>query len=110
MHRTSARNVGLVSVWDEDCRATPRVGSGNSLPSSGCLPDSMLVAGQVNEQFLTNGDKAAGYADGIKYAIERGWLEPLTNNRFRLTETVEIGHRTRAFGRGGSQQIARRTD
>jgi hypothetical protein len=56
----------------------------------------MFVAGQVNDQFLTNGGKAADYAVGIKYAIERGWLEPLTNNRFRLTETgfSEIGRAT----------------
>jgi hypothetical protein len=61
-------------------------------------PNEMLMAGQVNQQFLTNGGKAADYAEGIKYAIERGWLEPLTNNRFRLTETgfVEIGRRRAA--------------
>jgi hypothetical protein len=56
-------------------------------------PNEMLVAGQVNQQFLTNGGQAADYAEGIQYAIERGWLEPLTNNRLRLTETgfAEIG-------------------
>jgi hypothetical protein len=61
-------------------------------------PNEMLMAGQVNQQFLTNGGKAADYAEGIKYAIERGWLEPLTKNRFRLTETgfVEIRRRRAA--------------
>jgi hypothetical protein len=61
-------------------------------------PNEMLMAGQVNQQFLTNGGKAADYAEGIKYAMERGWLEPLTNNRFRLTETgfAEIGRRPAA--------------
>jgi hypothetical protein len=60
--------------------------------------NEMLMAGQVNQQFLTNGGKAVDYAEGVKYAIERGWLEPLTNNRFRLTETgfVEIGRRRAA--------------
>jgi hypothetical protein len=60
--------------------------------------NEMLVPGQVNQQFLTNGGKAADYAEGVKYAIERGWLEPLTNNRFRLTETgfVEIGRQRAA--------------
>jgi hypothetical protein len=41
-------------------------------------PNEMLAAGQVNHQFLTNGGKAADYAEGIQYATERGWLEPLT--------------------------------
>src|ERR1700730_14924403 len=61
-------------------------------------PNEMLMAGQVNQEFLTNGGTAADYAEGIKYAIERGWLEPLTNNRFRLTETgfAEIGRRRAA--------------
>ena len=44
----------------------------------------MVMANQVNQQFLTNTGKAAAYAEGIKYAIERGWLEPLTKDRFRL--------------------------
>jgi hypothetical protein len=61
-------------------------------------PNEMLMAGQVNQQFLTNGGRAAVSAEGIKYAMERGWLEPLTNNRFRLTETgfAEIGRRRAA--------------
>ena len=50
-------------------------------------PNEMLVADQVNQQFLANGGKAVDYAEGIKYAVARGWLEPLTKNRFRLTET-----------------------
>jgi hypothetical protein len=49
--------------------------------------NEMLIAGQVKQQFLTNGGEAADYAEGLRYAIARGWLEPLTNNRFRLTET-----------------------
>jgi hypothetical protein len=52
-------------------------------------PNEMLMAGQVNQQFLVHGGKAADYADGIKYAIERGWLEPLTNNRFRRFVEIE---------------------
>ena len=61
-------------------------------------PNEMLIAGQVNQQFLANGGKAADYAEGIKYVIARGWLEPLTNDRFRLTETgfVEIERRRAA--------------
>ena len=61
-------------------------------------PNEMLVADQVNQQFLANGGKVADYAEGIKYAIARGWLEPLTKNRFRLTETgfVETGRRRAA--------------
>src|SRR6516225_7683957 len=58
-------------------------------------PNEMVMASQVNQQFLTNGGKAPAYAEGIEYAIERGWLEPLTKDRFRLTETgfIEIGRR-----------------
>jgi hypothetical protein len=63
-------------------------------------PNEMLVAGQVNQQFLTKGGNAADYVEGIKYVIERGWLEPLTNDRFRLTETgfIEMGRRRAALG------------
>lgn len=50
-------------------------------------PNEMLVAGQVNEQFLILGGNREEYAEGLKHAIERGWIEPLTNSRFRLTET-----------------------
>jgi hypothetical protein len=28
-------------------------------------PNEMLMAGQVNQQFLTNGGKAADYAEGV---------------------------------------------
>ena len=61
-------------------------------------PNEMVMANQVNQQFLTNTGKAAAYAEGIKYAIERGWLEPLTKDRFRLTETgfIEMGRRRAA--------------
>ena len=55
--------------------------------------NEMLVLSQLSQPFLTNGGKATDYAEGIKYAVERGWLEPLTSNRVRLTETgfVEMG-------------------
>jgi hypothetical protein len=61
-------------------------------------PNEMVAASQVNQQFLTNGGKAADYAEGIRHAIERGWLEPLTKDRFRLTETgsIEMGRRRAA--------------
>ena len=61
-------------------------------------PNEMVMANQVNQQFLTNTGKAAAYAEGIKYAIERGWLEPLTKDRFRLTETgfIEMERRRAA--------------
>lgn len=61
-------------------------------------PNEMVMASRVNRQFLTNGGKAGDYAEGIKYAIERGWLEPLTKDRFRLTETgfIETGRRRAA--------------
>ena len=61
-------------------------------------PNEMVIAGQVSQQFLTNRGKAAVYVAGIKYAIERGWLEPLTKDRFRLTETgfIEMGRRRAA--------------
>jgi hypothetical protein len=61
-------------------------------------PNVMLMAGQVNQQFLTNGGKEVDYAGAVKYAMEQGWVEPLTNNRFRLTETgfAEIGRRRAA--------------
>ena len=65
------------------------------LKLKGVHPNEMVMASQVNQQFLTNGGKAAAYAEGIKYATERGWLEPLTKDRFRLTETgfIEMGRR-----------------
>jgi hypothetical protein len=61
-------------------------------------PNEMIMASQVNQEFLTNKGKVAVYAEGIKYAIERGWLEPLTKDRFRLTETgfIEMGRRRAA--------------
>ena len=61
-------------------------------------PNEMVMASQVNLLFLTNGGKTGDYAEGIKYAIERGWLEPLTKDRFRLTETgfIEMGRRRAA--------------
>ena len=45
-----------------------------------------------DRRFLTLGGKGEDYAEGLKYAIAQGWLEPLTKSRFRLTETgfVEI--------------------
>jgi hypothetical protein len=79
--------MGTVSTSEEPARAIL-----SFLKLKDVRPNEILLAGQVNQQFLMHGGKAADYAKGIKYAIERGWLEPLTNNRFRLTETgfVEI--------------------
>jgi hypothetical protein len=56
--------------------------------------NEMLVAGQVNQQFLMLGGNRDDYTEGLKYAIARGWLEPLTRSRFRLTETGFIEMRS----------------
>jgi hypothetical protein len=63
-------------------------------------PNEMVMASQVNRQFLTNGGKAGDYGKGIKYAVERGWLEPLTKDRFRVTPTC---------GRAGERRVTNRS-
>jgi len=38
-------------------------------------PGQILMAGQVNLQFLTSGGTAEDYGAGLTYAGERNWLE-----------------------------------
>jgi hypothetical protein len=47
----------------------------------------VLMAHQVNLQFLTDGRTAADYAAGLSYALEHGWLEDGSGNSLRLTES-----------------------
>ena len=74
--------MAILPTPEESARAILSV-----FKSKDIRPNEMLIAGQVKRQFLANGGEAADYAEGLKYAVEQGWLEPLTNNRFRLTET-----------------------
>jgi hypothetical protein len=46
----------------------------------------VLMAHQVNLQFLTDGRTAADYATGLGYALEHGWLEDGSGNTLRLTD------------------------
>ncbi len=45
----------------------------------------ILMAGQVNLQFLTSGGKAADYEAGGQYAIAHGWIE-LSSSTMKLTD------------------------
>ena len=74
--------MAILPTPEESARAILSV-----FKSKDVRPNEMLMAGQVNLQFLTDGGKGADYAKGVKYAIEQRWLEPLTNHRIRLTET-----------------------
>ena len=47
----------------------------------------MLMAGQVNMQFLNEGGKADDYKAGLEYAGSKGWLESGTGGTsLRLTQ------------------------
>jgi hypothetical protein len=47
----------------------------------------VLVAGQVNMKFLTDGGTEEDYEAGLHYAGEQGWLEPASGGtNLRLTE------------------------
>jgi hypothetical protein len=56
--------------------------------SKNVRPNAVLMAGQVNLQFLTSGGTAADYKAGLEYACERGWLTPgTTGTTLVLTDT-----------------------
>jgi hypothetical protein len=44
------------------------------------------MAGRVNRAFLTGRRTAAEYAEGLKYAEEKGWLEASPNAIIKLTD------------------------
>jgi hypothetical protein len=48
-------------------------------------PNGMLMVGQVNTQFLTNGGKAADYAAGLQYAVHKDWLIMTRSSMLLLT-------------------------
>jgi hypothetical protein len=49
---------------------------------------AILMAGQVNMEFLNDGGKASDYSSGLQYAIDKGWLEHATGGTgLRLTQT-----------------------
>jgi hypothetical protein len=49
-------------------------------------PGRVLMAGRVNMAFLTGRRTAAEYAEGLKYAEEKGWLEAGPNAIIKLTD------------------------
>ena len=56
------------------------------LKSFGCRPGDVVVAGQINAMFITNGGRAKDYDAGMKHANDSGWIETASTAAIRLTD------------------------
>jgi len=53
----------------------------------GCRPGELLLLNSLFSSFLKAPWKPADIPQGMSFAVEKGWVEDLGNNRFKITES-----------------------